>query len=431
MSTFVRSALLTLLVTSAACGEDSPSRGDSLDVIASEYVRLVLALGEHDPGYVDAYYGPALWREMVREEALPVDRIARRARRLSKTADTAPAAPDDLLPLRRRFLARQLTALAARADMLDGRRFSFDEETRALYDAVSPRYEESHYRAIHAEIDALLPGTGPLRERVEAFRDEFIIPPARLGAVIDAAVAECRRRTAAHIALPAEERFDLEYVTGKPWGGYNWYQGDSYSLIQINTDLPVYIERAVDLGCHEGYPGHHTYNTLLEANLVKSRGWVEFSVYPLYSPMSLIAEGTAEYGQIVAFPGEERVRFERDVLFPLAGLDQTAADTYYRLQELLTGLSYARNDITRAYLDGEIDREAAVESLMDLQLRDRSRAEKAMEFADRYRGYVINYNLGKDMVAGYVERKAGTGRADARWRVFVDLISSPRLPSDL
>jgi len=115
MSTFVRSALLTLLVTSAACGEDSPSRGDSLDVIASEYVRLVLALGEHDPGYVDAYYGPALWREMVREEALPVDRIARRARRLSKTADTAPAAPDDLLPLRRRFLARQLTALAARA----------------------------------------------------------------------------------------------------------------------------------------------------------------------------------------------------------------------------------------------------------------------------------------------------------------------------
>ena len=26
--------------------------------ISREYVRLVLALGPHDPDYVDAYYGP-------------------------------------------------------------------------------------------------------------------------------------------------------------------------------------------------------------------------------------------------------------------------------------------------------------------------------------------------------------------------------------
>jgi hypothetical protein len=58
--------------------------------------------------------------------------------------------------------------------------------------------------------------------------------------------------------LPAEESFTLEYVTNQPWSGYNWYKGHYTSLIQINTDLPVAISRALDLACHEGYPGHHT-----------------------------------------------------------------------------------------------------------------------------------------------------------------------------
>jgi len=70
----------------------------------------------------------------------------------------------------------------------------------------------------------------------------------------------------AHVELPATERFTIEYVTGKSWSGYNWYQGDYKSLIQVNTDLPIYIDRAIDLACHEGYPGHHVYNVLLEKN---------------------------------------------------------------------------------------------------------------------------------------------------------------------
>ena len=109
------------------------------------------------------------------------------------------------------------------------------------------------------------------------------------------------------------EHFTVEYVTNKSWSGYNWYQGGFRSLIQVNTDLPIYIDRAVDLACHEGYPGHHVYNALLEQHLVKARGWLEFSVYPLFSPQSLIAEGTANYGIEVAFPGRDRIAFEQEV----------------------------------------------------------------------------------------------------------------------
>jgi hypothetical protein len=50
---------------------------------------------------------------------------------------------------------------------------------------------------------------------------------------------------------------------------------------------------------------------LLEKNLLRDRGWIEFSVYPLFSPQSLIAEGTANYGIEVAFPPAERLQFER------------------------------------------------------------------------------------------------------------------------
>src|SRR6185503_6212472 len=101
--------------------------------------------------------------------------------------------------------------------------------------------------------------------------------------------------------------------------------GNARSLIQINTDLPIFIDRAVDLAAHEGYPGHRVYNALLEQALVRGRGWPEFSVYPLFSPQSLIAEGSANYGIEVAFPGEERVNFEKTVLYPLAGLDPSKA----------------------------------------------------------------------------------------------------------
>ena len=90
----------------------------------------------------------------------------------------------------------------------------------------------------------------------------------------------------------------------------------------MNLDFPVPLDRAIDLACHEGYPGHHVYNALLEQALVHDRGWVEISMYPLFSPQSLIAEGSANYGIDMAFPSAERTAFERDSLFPLAGLER-------------------------------------------------------------------------------------------------------------
>lgn len=172
------------------------------------------------------------------------------------------------------------------------------------------------------------------------------------------------------------------------------------------------------------------YNVLLEKNLVRDREWMEFSVYALFSPQSLIAEGSANYGIEVAFPRQERLEFERRVLFPAAGLDPSGVERYYDVLALVGRLSYAGNEAARRYVDGAIDAAGAAAWLEKYGLYTKPRAEQRVHFIDQYRSYVINYNLGKDMVAAYVESRAA-GDPAKRWTEFEKLLASPRLPSGL
>lgn len=428
-SPFRARALLTA-VLGTACAAPQP-----MNQIAEAYVKLVLAVGEHDPDYVDAYYGPSAWRDSARAEGASLETLHGRADVLLARLAAVERPADSLKLLRLEYLRTQVGAVRARVGMLLGQRLSFDAESRALYDAVAPSYPESRFQAALASLEAVLPDTGAVPARYERFRLRFVIPPERLDTVFARAIEECRARTKAHLTLPDEERFTVEYVRNQPWSGYNWYQGNGASRIQVNIDFPIYIDRAVDLACHEGYPGHHVYNVLLEDRLVRGRGWVEYSVYPLFSPQSLIAEGTANYGIPLAFPDSSRAVFERDVLFPLAGLDPAEATHYYEIQALVRQLDYAGNEAARRYLDGEIDAAQAADWLVTYGLMSPERAAQRVRFIDRYRSYVINYNLGRDLVAAYVEATArgqeGRGADEARWRVFGELLGSPRLPSGL
>ena len=405
--------------------------------VAERYVKLVLAVGQHDADYVDAFYGPADWRKAAEVEKLSLAAIDQQAEALEKDLAAVPAAAPvagdaELWGLRRQYLTRQMSALRARVSMLQGKRLTFDEESRALYDAVAPTLTEAEFEAVLKQLEARLPGDGPLIDRYDRFKQAFVIPTARVDRVFREAIRACRDRTMAHVELPPAERFTVEYVTGKSWSGYNWYQGDYKSLIQVNTDLPIYIDRAIDLACHEGYPGHHVYNVLLEKHLVRDRGWIEYTVYPLFSPQSLIAEGTANYGIEVAFSPADRMTFEGEVLFPLAGLDGKRVQEYYGVLALVDRLSYAGNEAARRYLDGSLDRAGAVSWLEKYAMYTRPRAEQRVKFIDQYRSYVINYNLGKDLIRAYVTRKAGRQASVSRqWAEFTALLSSPRLPSGL
>ncbi len=411
--------VLTLLAI-AACGDDRP---DALDNAARQFVELALQLGEYDKDYVDAYLGPEDWATAAKEGLLPREELAAAISDLKDDLDEMFVAEGESA-VRHKALLRNARAMDTRMRMANGETFSFAEEARLIYDARLPDYDFAHFDAALEEIDALIPGDGDLADRVDAFKEGLAIPEDKVDEVLGLAIDECRRRTVEHIALPESEGFVLEYVTGVNWSGYNWYQGDNTSLMQINQDFSLKIDRAVDLGCHEGYPGHHVWNVLVENRILNDRGWIEFSIYPLFSPYALIGEGSANYGIDLAFPDDEKIAYERDVLFPRAGLDPELATTLDRLNELKKKLAHSQVATAQLYLDGEINREEAIEQRRRYSLTSRERAEQSVRFIEQYRSYVLNYSLGQDIVREYIEGQADDSRWDAFERMLTELVTA-------
>ena len=399
--------------------------------VALQYIRLTLEAGTHESEWVDAYYGDDDLQRRATKSPRSKDALLTEINALIARLDIEVLQSEDRKDVlqRARALRGMLVAADTRMRMLTGQKFAFDDEARGQFATVPVLKPLSYYDTILARLEKEIPGTGPLAARVDAFNERFVIPKERLKPVFDAAIAECRKRTAEHMTLPKDESFVMEFVTGKPWSGYNYYQGKYKSLIQINTDLPIRISRAVDLGCHEGYPGHHVLNLMIESKLYRGKGWSEFSVNPLYSPQSVISEGSANYGIDLAFSPAERLQFERDVLYPLAGLEPKTAEAFWKLQQATEALSGARLTIAKLYLDGEIDRQKALALTAKYLLVSPERAAQSVGFTDHYRSYVINYGWGKELVQGYVER--GNPDKTERWRRMEKVLSEPVLPSDL
>lgn len=422
----MRALLLAMALAVAAC---TPRAEPDLNPLAESYVRLALEIGTYEEGYIDAYYGPPEWKTEAEANPRSTADLKTAADALSAQITEALGQSRDAEVQRRaRALAAYVSSARFRLDMIDGERVPFADEAERLF-ALRPTLRPlDSYDAALARLETLLPGRGPLSDRVQAVRDRYLIPHDRLLTVLQAAIAECRRRTAEHIELPENERFELELVTGQSWGAYNWYRGDNHSLIQVNTDQPIYIDAAIGYGCHEGYPGHHVQGISAE-RLYRDRGWVEFSIMPLFSPQGPLNEGGGNYGVDLAFPGDEKLAFERDTLFPLAGLDPASAPALADLQEALDDLRGATLTVDQMYLDGEINRARAIELTQRYGVTSRERAERSIAFADHYRSYVINYSSGEDVVRAFVER-AGADN-DARWRAYESILTQPTLPADL
>lgn len=426
-----------LLLLAVACSQpdsDAPDSSRQLNRLAEKYVRLGLTIGQYDDAFVDAYYGPDSLRPTGGKAAVfPKDSLLRAVQELTAQLNSlVTKEKNDTLLARVRWINAQLTAFAGRIRIIAGQLPSFDEETNALFGVTVPTYPEAHFQELVAKLNDLLPGKGNLNNRFQELANRFIIPPGKIDTVFKTAIAECRKRTKAHYTLPAEEDFTLEYVTNKPWGGYNWYKGHYQSLVQFNTDLRIFIDKAIDVGSHESYPGHHVYNMLLEKNLYAAKGWVEISLYPLFSPQSLIAEGSANYGIDVTFPGKEKNEFTKQVLLPLAGRDTAGLDLYYTALALKGQLNYVRNEVARGLLNGSMTEAEAMRWLKEYGLNNEETALKAISFIRVNRSYVINYNYGKDLVKNYIESHGGTETApNTRWELFGKLLSNALTPADL
>jgi hypothetical protein len=409
------------------------AEGKKLNKLAQEYVTLGLTIGQYDSDFVDAYYGPdSLKPKAITTKTFPRDSILANINSLMNDIKLIADVSADSNKIRANWMYNQLIAFGRRVRIYGQEYRSFDEESRELFGVAAPSYAEEFFKADIDKLDSMLPGKGNVNDRFQKLANKFVIPKDKLDAVMKAAIAEARKRTLAHYKLPAGESFTLEYVTNKPWSGYNWYKGKYQSTVQINTDTKIFIDRAIDVGSHESYPGHHVYNMLLEKNLYHDRGWVEISLYPLFSPQSLIAEGSANYGIEVAFPGDDKVKFAKNVLLPLAGLDTTGIDMYFKALAIKGQLNYARNEAARGLINDTMSESKARSYLKKYCLMNDETADKSISFIKKYRSYVINYNYGQDLVKSYIERNGGTAKDTAkRWELFGHLLSNPVNPADL
>ncbi len=420
--------LLPLTVFIFSCRQ-SPQADtySSLNQIAEQYVRLGLTVGIYDPDFVDAYYGPdSLKPKVPASVVFPKDSLLRAADSLIISLQPfLKAGLQDSNATRAGWIHDQLIACKRRIRIFAGETAGFDEESKDLFGVVAPAYDENYFKTIVSKLDSTLPGKGSIEDRFQQMAQRFIIPAHKLDTVFKTAIAESRKRTLAFYKLPETESFTLEFVKDKSWSGYNWYKGNYNSLIQINTDISIFIERAIDVASHESYPGHHVYNMLLEKHLYHDKGYVEISLYPLFSPQSLIAEGSANYGIEMAFPGKEKNKLAKEILLPLAGLDTTGLDSYFEALQLKGQLNFVRNEVARGLINKTMDEKEAMRWLMEYGLTNVETARKSLSFINKYRSYVINYNYGKQLVKEYIESGNTTaGTEIGKWKLFGQLLSS-------
>ena len=164
----------------------------ALNEIAEDYVKLVLATGQHDSDFVDAYYGPAEWKD---QESRTPEALVEEAAAIQRRLDAVDISGEDVLVQQRvAYLKIQLLAVSSRLEMLNGQSFAFDEEAQRLYDVTPPTHDEAHFQELLSQLEAELPGKGSITQRLADWRKDFIIPPEKLDAVFSKAIEETRRR---------------------------------------------------------------------------------------------------------------------------------------------------------------------------------------------------------------------------------------------
>ena len=412
-------ALILCLLSGCSRTHAPPSTFDG-DV--REYVRLAVALGERDPDALDYYYGPADWVADIRSNPPPLPQIRNRAANASARLSSLHnlTEPDQS---RRRFLIGQLAAIEARAGLLSGIKRSFDEEAYAFFGIHHKPAIDGSSDAIRKQLSDLLGGPGNLAARYEDFDARFTIPPDSLPTVMSRAIQACREQTIAHLSLPADEHVTIEYVRNKPWSAYSYYQGNFQSIIRINTDFGLTVDRALKLACHEGYPGHHVFNLMTDRYLVRERRRPEFSVQPAFSPQSFLSEAAASVAPEVAFSESERLQLEQDTLFPLAGLKTADVERYLKVERLADALSPDLLTIARDYLDGNLEFARAGAALEDRALMTHSDA--TLRYLNEYRSYVMTYTEGRDLLRSWIDARAALKSVDGRWGPLRELMTDP------
>ena len=387
-----------------------------MDQISREYVRIAFAIEHYVEGFVDAYFGPPEYKQV---EPIAPSELASSIAALRREVQTS-----DYPALRKSYLEAQLRAMETTARKLSGEEISYTDEVRLLFDIEPTHTPEYVFEETNAQLDAALPGSGSISERLANWRQQFEVTPEIARQMIDRIAGEARRRTADLVTLPDDEGVEFALVSDKPWSGYNWYLGNMRSLVEINTDLPIRANALLDLVCHEAYPGHHTEHSIKERDLFLARGWGEQAIQLINTPVCVVSEGIATLAAEIIF-GAEAGLWAAENLYPLAGISgdpereqQIAAAAYQ--QRALNG------NAALLLHDAGASPDEVVAYIMRYGLRTEREARQTLRFISTplWRAYTFTYFSGRQLLRNWFEQ------GDARQR-FRTLLTEQVTPSQI
>lgn len=389
----------------------------------TEYIQLAFMIDRHFPGYVDAYYGPPeLKTQATAGDPPPLELLEEAAASLEQAISTDP----DLTPERRTFLETEWRAMCTTIQILRGNTPHIIDEVRLLY-GVTPAWVDEHvFEDAHGTLNEILPGSEPLAERVQAFRQRSRVTAAAAAPIMHRLLDDFRGRAHHLFNLLSDERCEISFVTDVPWRAYNWYKGQGQSLIEINQGIPLEMWDIPTTIAHEAYPGHHTERILKDNHLYIGKGRLENSIVLSNTPSALISEGIAA----------NALQF----LVSEAEIATILIDCYER-----AGLSRQDARYAPAFVKAYRQLESVVDNQVLMLYRDQAPEQEVMAYGMRYaltnaedeahtlrfigdslsRSYTYNYTRGRELIASYLDRTPD------KKETFYRLLSEPLTPAQI
>lgn len=393
------------------------------DTLIREYLLLGLRFDRIEQGYVDSFTGDQALRRAVADEPAPDPAaLSRQARHLlAALEETTLERP------RADYLRAHLRALDCAGRKFAGEPVGFVDEVRDYFDVSITKGDPERYREAHAKLDAALGGSGPLGERMQAYRAAEEIPPERLADCINAFSSALRDRVRAEFPLDARETITYEIVTDKPWSGFNYYEGDYRSTVAVNADLKQQMSNLPRLVAHESYPGHHTEHCRKEAGLVEKQGQLEQTIFLVNTPQCLMAEGLADLA-LYAVVGPGWGAWAAEIYADLGlTFDGERAEA---ISEASAQLADVRQDAALMLHDEHRDVDDVAAFLQRWLLVNDARARQALRFLSSplWRAYTSTYIEGYRLLRGWLDDRPAEVSLTAQ---FTRLLDEPLIPSSL
>jgi len=392
-----------------------------MDVV-SEYLKLGLRFNRVVDGFVDAFTGdPALRRQVDDEPAPNPAELAEQARALSA------AVPDtDLAAARAAFVTAHLDALAVAGRRLAGEPMSFIDEVESYFQVRIAEVDTDVYAAAHDEISRILGGSGPLGDRLAAFRATEACPPGLVEQAVRRVAAALRERVSAPTGLAGlPEHIDFEIARDVAWSGFNYYLGGFRSRVAVNADIGHRMSQFGVLVAHECYPGHHTEHCRKEDLLVNRGGEAEHTIFLVNTPQCLMAEGLGDLALTVTIgPG-----WGRWLVQVLDGLGPAFDPEVVEALEVASRpLNTVRQNAAILLHDRGVDAGEVLAYQRRWSLASEEQARQRLRFMTDplWRAYTSTYVEGDRLLRPWLEARAPGVSALAR---FQRLLDEPLTPS--